>query len=205
MKKKIAILDIGYGNIASVINAVDYLGFEQKVEKDPNNIKNYTHLIIPGVGSFLVNSEIIHKNKWVEEIKKAANKGVYIFGICVGMQLMFTDGDEGGKTSKGLNFFSGNCKIFNNKKKLKLPHIGFNEVEHSNSKIWSGIPNKSSFYFVHSYRIKSTENKFKCGYTIYGEKFISFIEDNNIFASQFHPEKSHKVGLKLLKNFLSLK
>ena len=191
MKKKIAILDIGYGNIASVINAVDYLGFEQKLEKDPNNIKNYTHLILPGVGSFLVNSEIIHKNKWVEEIKKAANKGVYIFGICVGMQLMFTDGDEGGKTSKGLNFFSGNCKIFKNKK-LKLPHIGFNEVEHSNSKIWSGILINHHSTLC----ILTGLNPLKTNLNVdiqYGEKFISFIEDNNILHLNFIQKKVTKL------------
>lgn len=205
MKQKIAILNLGYGNIASIINAVEYLGFKQKLENNPKNVKKYTHLILPGVGSFLENSKRVHKNDWGKEIIKAANNGIYIFGVCVGMQLMFRDGDEGGKVSKGLNLFSGSCKVFNNKKNIKLPHIGFNKVQHSNSKIWNGIPNNSSFYFVHSYRINSTENKYKCGYTTYGEKFISFIEHNNIFASQFHPEKSHKVGLKLLKNFLSLK
>ena len=203
MNKKIGIIDTGYSNIASVINAVNYLGFNYKVEKNPLKINNFSHIILPGVGSFFENSKIIHKNGWADEIKNIVHKNIYLFGICVGMQLMFSSGEEGKNKSKGLSFFSGNCSKFK-KKNIRLPHIGFNNVKYSNSKIWNGIPDNSPFYFVHSYRIINTDTKNLCSHTVYGEKFISFIEYKNIFASQFHPEKSHKVGLKLLQNFLNL-
>ncbi len=204
MKKKIGIIDIGYGNIASVCNAVKFLGYDTVLEKDPKNTFKYSHMILPGVGSYGQNSKLIKKYGWNESLKDYKKSGSFLFGICVGMQIMFEDGSEGGKINKGIGFFEGHCNLFKIKNNLNLPHIGFNNVKHKNTKIWNEIPNNSPFYFVHSYRIQSTSKKNVICETTYGEKFISFIEDENIFASQFHPEKSHNCGLKLLKNFLSL-
>ena len=114
---------------------------------------------------------------------------------------MFEEGEENG-TIKGLGLFKGKCKIFSKNNKLPLPHMGFNFVKHENSMIWKNIPNPSPFYFVHSYRIKNSEDNALISRTYYGEEFISFIEKKNIFGAQFHPEKSHKIGLKLLSNFI---
>ncbi len=202
MKKEIGIVDIGYGNIGSVYNAVQFLGLEPSLEKKSENLKKYSHLILPGVGSFAKNSEIIHRNGWFEPLKDFIKNGSYIFGICIGMQMMFEGGTEGGN-NKGLGIFSGFCKKFETD--LIIPHVGFNTVEHKNTKIWNDIPNNSSFYFVHSYRIENTSENINYCHTVYGEKFISFIEKENVFGSQFHPEKSHNPGLKLLQNFLNLK
>jgi glutamine amidotransferase len=145
------------------------------------------------------------KNK----IKEFVSEGGLVLGICLGMQLLFKYGEEGGK-SEGLNFFNYKCSSFNTIKKFNhpLPHIGFSKVVHPNTKIWEGIKNPSDFYFVHSYRIVDVpdecKNEYKICYTNYGDKFISFIEKKNIFGAQFHPEKSHLSGLKLIKNFCLL-
>ena len=204
MKKKIGIINIGYGNIASVFNAVKFLGYDTYLEKNPKNTFKYSHMILPGVGSFAQNSKLLNKYGWNESLKQYAKSGSYLFGICVGMQLMFENGSEGGVLNKGIGFFKGHCDKFTTNDDLSLPHVGFNNVKHKNTKIWNDIQNDSPFYFIHSYRICSTSKVNIICETTYGEKFISFIENQNIFASQFHPEKSHNSGLKLLKNFLSL-
>jgi len=117
------------------------------------------------------------------------------------MQLMFDEGEENGKI-KGLGLFKGKCKIFSKNNKLAIPHMGFNLVNHKKSMIWKNIPNPSPFYFLHSYRIKEIEDDALISQTNYGENFVSFIEKKKIFGAQFHPEKSHKLGLKLINNFI---
>tara|TARA_B110000967_G_C18830425_1_gene533767 strand:- start:418 stop:1035 length:618 start_codon:yes stop_codon:yes gene_type:complete len=201
MKKKVGIIDVGFGNIASVINAIRFLKHDYKVVKQPNELKSLTHLILPGVGSFNKAAKKLKKNGWHPVLKKFANEGKALLGICMGMQLLFEEGTEHG-TTEGLGLFKGRCEIFKKNKNFPLPHVGFNLVQHSNTKIWNGIINYSPFYFVHSYRVLPTLEKTKVGITDYGEKFISFIEKKNIFGAQFHPEKSHRAGLVLLKNFV---
>ena len=128
-------------------------------------------------------------------------------GICLGMQLMFESGSENGKEI-GLGLFKGECEKFSDNLKINLPHIVFNLVENPRTKIWKEIPDNSPFYFVHSYRVLMNKNvnnsDAKYSKTFYGEDFISFVEKENIFGAQFHPEKSHKIGLQLLKNFLEI-
>ena len=202
MKKKcIAIIDAKFGNLASVINAIKYLGYDHDVLKKPSKIRAYSHFILPGVGSYNKAAKKLRALGWYKAIKDLADASMPFFGICLGMQLMFDEGDENG-TIKGLGLFKGKCKIFSKNSKLPLPHMGFNFVKHKNSMIWKNIPNPSPFYFVHSYRIKEAEGDSLTSKTHYGEEFISFIEKKNIFGAQFHPEKSHKIGLKLLSNFI---
>tara|TARA_Y100000590_G_C15629608_1_gene980704 strand:+ start:357 stop:974 length:618 start_codon:yes stop_codon:yes gene_type:complete len=202
MKKKlIAIIDAQFGNLASVINSIKYLGYEYEVVKKPTKIKAYSHFILPGVGSYKKAAKNLHFLGWHKAIKDLTESSTPFLGICLGMQLMFEEGEENG-TIKGLGLFKGKCKIFSKNNKLPLPHMGFNFVKHENSMIWKNIPNPSPFYFVHSYRIKNSEDNALISRTYYGEEFISFIEKKNIFGAQFHPEKSHKIGLKLLSNFI---
>ena len=201
MKKKyIAIIDAEFGNLASVINTIKYLGYEYDVLKKPINVKSYSHFILPGVGSYNKAAKKLHALGWYKVIKDLTDASVPFLGICLGMQLMFDEGEENGKI-EGLGLFKGKCKIFSKNNKLPLPHMGFNFVKHKNSMIWENIPNPSPFYFVHSYRIKETDDDVITSKTHYGEEFISFIEKKNIFGAQFHLEKSHKIGLKLLENF----
>lgn len=203
--KKIGIINCEFGNIASLINAIEFLGYNYKVLNRTNELNNISHLILPGVGSFSKAAKKIRESRWDEKIKEFISKSKPFLGICLGMQLMFESGTENGD-EKGLGIFKGKCEQFSNKLSLKLPHIGFNVVNNPQTKIWKKIPDQSSFYFIHSFRITSETNipskNIKISKTFYGENFISFIEKNNIFGAQFHPEKSHKLGLLLLKNFI---
>tara|TARA_Y100000768_G_scaffold248099_1_gene188285 strand:+ start:2969 stop:3580 length:612 start_codon:yes stop_codon:yes gene_type:complete len=201
--KKIAIIDYGAGNTASLINAIEYLNFQPVILKEPNE-QSFSHIILPGVGAFGKLSENLKKFGFDEFLSENKKKGNFILGICIGMQLLFKSSDEG-KSQNGLGFINGNFELFNIKDfKLPIPHVGFNRVEHKNSMIWNNIKNNSSFYFIHSYRIKKIEDNCEIATSKYGEEFICYVEKDNIFGSQFHPEKSHKNGLQFLNNFLNL-
>ena len=209
-KTRICIVDYGFGNIASIENALNYLKFDHNTLKTPVDLNSFSHLILPGVGSFEAGMSMLKKLGWELKIKDFVKNGGYLFGICLGMQLLFKYGtnEKTNQIIKGLGFFDGKCKkFFENKKtkKLPLPHVGFNEVEHKDTKIWNGIKNPSYFYFIHSYRVYSSESSCNCAKTTYGEEFVSFIEKSKIFGSQFHPEKSHLTGLSLIHNFCNLR
>tara|TARA_B100001564_G_C20591354_1_gene647983 strand:+ start:563 stop:1180 length:618 start_codon:yes stop_codon:yes gene_type:complete len=203
-KQKIVIVDADFGNIDSVENAIKHLGYNFQSLKKVSNLDKYSHLILPGVGSFNTASKKLQLSGWFDAIKKFASQSKPILGICLGMQLLFETSDENG-LSQGLSFFKGHCKKFNSQNKLPLPHMGFNFVKHDNSKIWKDIPNPSPFYFIHNYRVKESDELAIASITTYGDQFISFIEKEKIFGAQFHPEKSHRIGLKLLKNFIELR
>ena len=208
INKKIHIVDYGFGNITSVKNAIDFIGFDPVICNDFQDIKNSTHLVLPGVGSFESGIKSLKKSGWFDSIQEHVNNRRFLFGICLGMQLLFKEGknEKNNEDLEGLSFFDGICEKFfqNNNLELQLPHIGFNKVEKAESKIWEGIPDEVYFYFVHSYRVKDVSKNYNVSTSFYGEKFVSFIEKENVFGSQFHPEKSHKSGLKLLKNFCNL-
>ena len=200
-KKKVAIIDAGFGNISSVNNAIKHLGFDFDIITTTSNLNTHTHLILPGVGSFNKASKKLKSLGWFDAIKDFSKKSKPFLGICLGMQLMFESGDEHGD-GEGLGFFKGKCEKFSQQNKYPLPHVGFNLVKHSETSIWKNIPSPSPFYFVHSYRISNIKDEAIISKTFYGEDFIAFIEKKKIFGAQFHPEKSHNVGLKLLKNFI---
>jgi len=206
--KKIIILNCNFGNIDSVYNAIDHLGYKPIIVSNFKKKLEGSHLILPGVGNFFYASKKVVEFDLKEKIDTFLKNGGFVLGICLGMQLLFSESEESGH-SKGLNYFNGKCKSFkkNSFFKLPLPHIGFSKVYHPDSRLWNGIKNPSDFYFVHSFRIKEIKknsDNLKIGYSSYGNKFISYIEKKNIFGVQFHPEKSHNNGLKLLKNFLEL-
>ena len=202
--KKIGIINLGLSNLGSITNLVFHLGEEAELIDDYSNLNNFTHLILPGVGSFAEASKIIKKKKLKRSLLNFLKKDGKFFGICLGMQLMFEGSIEHGK-SLGLGLFKGKVSKFK-KSKLKIPHVGFNLIRHDGNKIWKKVPRSTSFYFVHSYRIDFKNMQFnvqsiKCDY---GDEFIAFIRKGNIFGSQFHPEKSGNQGIQLLKNFLNL-
>ncbi len=203
--KKVAIIDYGAGNTSSIFNAIKFLEYEPKFISKPEESKNFSHLILPGVGNFGKLAKNLLEKKWKFAIEKFIKEGHMLFGICVGMQLLFESSEEAPGIS-GLGILNGSLTHFRtNNFKLPVPHIGFNLVNHKNTKIWSQIKNNSPFYFVHSYKISNTDEDITTGKTVYQDEFISFVEKNNVYGSQFHPEKSHGVGLKLIKNFLNLK
>ena len=198
----IGIINLEMSNLGSIKNAIIHLGKKVELINNFSNLDKFTHLIFPGVGSFAEASKIIKKKKLKNKLINFLENGGKLFGICLGMQLMFESSEEYGKSS-GLGLFKGKVIKFN-EPNLKIPHMGFNSIIHDNNKIWKKIPRSTSFYFVHSYKvnfddIKSSDNLIKCNY---GRPFIAFIRKKNIFGCQFHPEKSGKQGLQLIKNFL---
>jgi glutamine amidotransferase len=199
---KIVIVDYGMGNIKSIISALKYLGVKDIVLSNiQEEITNADKLILPGVGSF---AKAMHNIKSLNLDTILQKEVIYnkkpIFGICLGMQLMALSSDEDGN-NKGLGFVKANVKRFD-VQNLKIPHVGFNQVEFDESSIlYNGLENSSDFYFTHSYQMQSDIdiNQATCEY---GKKFIVSYEVENIAGVQFHPELSQTNGLKLLENFI---
>jgi glutamine amidotransferase len=197
----VAVINSQTSNIDSLLSALEYLQVKYEIINNYKKVRKFTHLILPGVGSFGYVMRALVKNKLDKFIYEGILKKKKFLGICLGMELLFKSSSED-KSVKGLNLLSGNFKKFS--KKIKCPHIGFNYVYHDQKGIWKGIKNPAPFYFAHSYRIKKNILKnINFFSTFYGEEFVSFVNKSNIFGVQFHPEKSHQEGLKFIKNFLN--
>jgi glutamine amidotransferase len=202
----VVIVDYGMGNLRSVQKAVSAVGGNVTISNKPEEIVNADKLIIPGVGAFGDGMKNIRAYHIEEAIFQFVKTGRLLLGICLGMQMLFEDGDENPGV-KGLSILKGSVKMFDpvlcKQKKLKIPHIGWNSVKQiKRSFIFDGIPDNSYFYFVHSYYPKPVDDV-SIGITEYGIDFTSVVQKDNIIATQFHPEKSQKMGLKLLSNFIN--
>ena len=197
----IVVLNLNSGNLEGLKNAVIECGFESKICK-PNDIpKTATHLVLPGVGNYNSTMSYLKSEMFVKPILDFINSGKPIMGICLGMQLLSSFGKEPDLIS-GLNIIDGGVSKIETE--LPLPHVGWNEVKIKNSHfVLEGIENNTDFYFVHSSSFKVKNKNSILGVTRYGEEFCSIVSYKNIFAVQFHPEKSQKKGLKLIKNFCS--
>ncbi len=203
MSKKIVIIDYNMGNLASVANALDYLGYKAIISNKVDDIKSADYIILPGVGAFSDGMKNLIDLGLVDILREQVLKIKKPFlGLCLGMQLAAEEGYEGGLT-KGLGFFKGKVKKFELKDKdLRIPHIGWNEVYFKKNCLLFDKLNKSEvFYFVHSYCLFPEEDVV-VGTFDYGGEFVAIIQKNNIFGTQFHPEKSQKAGLQILKNFI---
>ena len=194
------------GNIRSLTNAFTYLETKVKITNKFDQIKKSEILILPGVGSFPKAMSIIKKNGIHEAIYESLKRGNFLFSICLGMQLLGSESTEE-RITKGLCIVKNKVDKFtkDETKKKKIPHVGFNTVKYYNSnKLFNGIPNNSDFYFVHSYRMIKEKINNNFSTTSYGIDFLSYFNLNNVYATQFHPEKSQANGLKLLNNFLKI-
>jgi imidazole glycerol-phosphate synthase subunit HisH len=200
----VAIIDYGMGNIKSVFNAVKTIESSCKVISNPELISKATHIILPGVGSFPDGINNLRENGWIDALKEEVqiNKKPFL-GICIGMQLLADKGYEKGITD-GLGFVHGKViRIQNEANSYRLPHIGWNDISIlKKSLLFNGINSHSDFYFIHSYHLVPENNEIISSICNYGIDFAASIEFDNIFATQFHPEKSQRMGLKLIKNFL---
>jgi glutamine amidotransferase len=205
--KKITIIDYGVGNLWSILSALHYLGFNPTLCSDPHDIVKADSLILPGVGAFRKGMMALRQNGIDQAITEAVQiKGKKILGICLGMQLMSLSSTEDGDTL-GLGFIKSTVDKFNSKEinNKKLPHIGFDLVQSQHEcQLFKNLPRSADFYFVHSYRMLSTGLNGSLATCSYGVEFLAAYEQDNIFATQFHPEKSQSNGLILLENFLSL-
>ena len=202
---QVNIIDYGMGNLWSVFSACKYLGFQANFVKDPEKIYGSDCLILPGVGSFRKAMETLRSNGIDQAIIEAVKRGgTHILGICLGMQILGSKGSEDGETA-GLNLVSNRVEKFTKLElsNLKLPHVGFNSVVINEYEgIFKDLPDNPDFYFVHSYRMLPEDLKGRLGLCSYGSDFVAAFENENIFGTQFHPEKSQTNGLLLLKNFL---
>ncbi|MCL4321703.1 MAG: imidazole glycerol phosphate synthase subunit HisH [Deltaproteobacteria bacterium] len=198
----IVIIDYGMGNLKNVQNAFNYLGFDAKITGDYGDIGHASHLILPGVGGFKDAMLTLKQKGLVEPIKAAISGGKHFLGICLGMQLLFETSEEFGQ-SEGLAVLKGKVVKFNEDNTPLIPHIGWNDIEIlKQASEFNGIKNNAFFYFLHSYYCVPDED-ITVATCSYYERFAACVKKNNIFACQFHPEKSHIGGLTLLKNFIN--
>ena len=199
----IGIIDYGMGNLLSVKNAVEYLGFDAEIVKSPNDLVNYEKLILPGVGAFPDCVKNITENGFISELNnQVVDNKKPILGICLGMQVMAKIGKEGGIT-RGLGWFDAEVElIVSNSEKCRIPHVGWSETTCSNHQIFEGLPPVPEFYFVHSYYMKFKNNDQVIATFNHGGIFTAAVAKNNIIGCQFHPEKSQEHGLIVLNNFI---
>lgn len=198
----VSIIDYGAGNLMSVKKALDFIGAESEITADKDKIKNASHVILPGVGSFGDAMASMAERGLVDTVRETALSGRPFLGICLGLQLLFAESDES-PAVRGLGVLDGKISLIPKNDGLKVPHMGWNSVEiKQNSGIFKGIPNGSYFYFVHSFYLNGAKENEVAGTTQYGTEIQCAVEKGNLCATQFHPEKSGEIGLTLLKNFL---
>ena len=206
MKEILAIVDYGMGNLNSVKKKLDRLKVASKITSNPKEIINAEKIILVGVGHFAKAMKNIQELGLLEVLNEVAIiKKKPVLGICLGMQLMANDSEEG--NTEGLGWINANVRKMkvNDTLKFKIPHMGWNKIIKSKeSALMKGIPKSTEFYFVHSYYFQSNETSDILNETEYSFKFTSAVEKDNIFGVQYHPEKSHDVGDILLNNFISL-
>lgn len=198
----VSIIDYGAGNLMSVKKALDFIGAESEITMDREKIKNASHVILPGVGSFGDAMASMTERGLVETVRDAALSGKPFLGICLGLQLLFAESEESPDV-QGLGVLDGRISLIPKHAGLKVPHMGWNSVTIQNhADIFKDIPDHSYFYFVHSYYLNSANENEVAGVAQYGTEIQCAVEKGNLCATQFHPEKSGEIGLKLLKNFL---
>ena len=201
----IAITDYDAGNVMSVVKAIEHLGGEATLTRDPDVIKKSDHVIVPGVGAFEDAMKRLHKYELVEPLREVAKSGTPIMGICLGLQLFFEGSEESENDVEGLSLLPGRLYRFPETEGYKIPQIGWNALNIGrNSRLFDGVDEGSFVYFVHSYYLKAANDADVAATAEYMIPFHAAVEHDNIFATQFHPEKSGEVGLKILNNFMKL-
>ncbi len=197
----ILIIDYGMGNLGSVQNALYKLGHSCEISSDPDKVGQACKIILPGVGSFAEAMKNLYQKGLDDAIKETVFRGIPLLGICLGMQLLCDESEENG-LHRGLSLVPGRVTRFQLPPEFKVPHMGWNEIHPAEkSRLFSGVPDSSYFYFVHSYHVNIEDEKWVGARCNYGYDFVCAYERENLFAAQFHPEKSGDMGLKVLNNF----
>jgi len=214
----IVVIDYGMGNLRSVSKALESLGASVRVTSDPSEVAAASKVILPGVGAFGAAMDELQRRQLAEPIKTAIGGGKPYLGICLGLQLLFEHSEEGNVAGLGVlrgtvKRFAFNSQLATRNSQLKIPHMGWNQVTSGQWSVVSGqkkcpllegIPDGSFFYFVHSYYAEPADRSVIAMESEYGVRFTAMVRKNNLYATQFHPEKSQAVGLKLLRNFIEL-
>jgi len=197
------IVDYGMGNLRSVEKAVEAVGGLPFISGDPEVVRQAERLILPGVGAFGDAMENLRRSRLDDAVREAAGTGKPLLGLCLGLQLLFTESEEFG-SHEGLNLIPGKVRKFLDPG-LRVPHVGWNQIEGNlTNPLLQGIPEGSYFYFVHSYYVEPDRPEDVLRWTTYGRRFCSIACRDKVWGAQFHPEKSQDSGKKLLRNFLSL-
>ncbi|MDO5580775.1 MAG: imidazole glycerol phosphate synthase subunit HisH [Planctomycetia bacterium] len=200
----ITIIDYGMGNLRSVQKAFEKVGAEAQISSDPDLLRKSTKIVLPGVGAVADAMNALVQFDLVDSIREAVRSGKPFLGICLGFQLLFERSEENGGQD-GLGILPGQVLRFDLPHEFPVPHIGWNEL-HFRKKVplFNGLSEGNHVYFVHSYYVKPTDDSLIATETDYGISFCSSIARENLFATQFHPEKSQSIGLKILENFAHL-
>lgn len=202
--RKVAILDYGVGNLASITNALRAVGADPFLCTSAKEAKAADHLLLPGVGSFPEGMVNLRRSGLDEVVVQHAQAGRPILGICLGMQILAAFGEEF-ELMEGLGLVPGRIRrLAPGTPGLRLPHIGWNDVVFSGGRLATGLGATAAFYFVHSYGYDNADASYVTGICDYGTPVVSVIEKDNVVGTQFHPEKSQRTGLTILKNFIEL-
>ncbi len=207
MVAKITMIDYGASNIRSAYKAFEHIGANISLTSDPDVVAKAEKLVLPGVGAFGSGIAALRQRGLEPAIHAAVNRGILMLGICVGMQFLFDISDEMGD-HRGLSLIPGHVTRFKTiemDKQLKIPHMGWNQIEHDESHpLLEKVPTNSYVYFVHSYYCVPAKQENGIAKTVYGRSFTSVVGRDNVYGLQFHPEKSQKYGLHILKNFVKM-
>ena len=203
--KTIGIIDYNIGNITSIKNGFDLIKVDTFISNNPSELEKFNKIVLIGVGSFPAAMKNLNDFGFSNFLLNHIEKGGFVLGICIGMQLLMSEGNEFMKTP-GLNLINGTVDCMNINNDIKVPHVGWNNFDNSDDiNIFDNINIKSNFYFVHSFSVNINEENIKnMKFNYSGNDFIGAIQKNNIYGVQFHPEKSQEPGLQLLKNFSNL-
>ncbi len=200
----VAVIDYDAGNIKSVEKAVMALGGDVKITRRRDEIFSADHIILPGVGSFGEAMDKLHEYDLVEVIKEVIHRQIPFLGICLGLQLLF-HGSEESEGVEGLGILPGRIVRLPEEAGLKIPHVGWNSLQFANEgRLFEGIPQDAYVYFVHSYYLQAEDPGIVTAVTEYGTRIHASVEQGNVFACQFHPEKSSDVGMRILRNFMNI-
>jgi glutamine amidotransferase len=202
----IALIDYGSGNLRSVHKALLKVGAQVRVVQQPEAMADARAVVLPGVGAFDDCIQALGKQGLLEAARRFIQSGRPFLGVCVGYQALFEKSEEFNSRAAGLGVFAGKVVRFSSKNGLKIPQIGWNQLEivQANCPLYRGVPSGSYVYFVHSFFPQPADASIVATRTSYGETFASSVWRDNVFATQFHPEKSQKVGLQILQNFVEL-
>jgi len=201
----IAIVDYGAGNLRSVQKGFEKNGVDARITDDPEMIRHAHGVVLPGVGAFRDCYDGIAARGLTEIVLESVSIGKPFLGICVGLQLLFTESEEGG-CNRGFDIIKGSVQRFPSSYERKVPHMGWNQIEivREDCPLFDGVESLSFVYFVHSYYVNPSEQSVIACVTEYGVTFCSAIWRDNLFGVQFHPEKSQRIGLKILENFAQM-
>ncbi|MHB0977264.1 MAG: imidazole glycerol phosphate synthase subunit HisH [Candidatus Aquicultorales bacterium] len=200
----ISIIDYGMGNLRSVEKALQKLGHDARVTSGVSEIREAAGVVLPGVGAFADCMSYLDSSGLRQVVIESISSGKPFLGICLGLQLLFAESEENG-IHQGLGVFGGRVRRFPSSDGLKVPHMGWNQIKLENeSPLYRGVEDGSNVYFVHSYYVEPDDPSIVASTTEYGRPFVSSIRKDNVFACQFHPEKSGTLGLAMLDNFAGL-